>query len=217
MLRTYAVEVICNKEKEPERLQTLQPVLDYYKVEPVCTVWGEEARGHELFSTFRQGTHINGLSLAINHIELFRKYKDAGSYLLILESDVIPIYDMKYVDSCIEETIQEMKTHSIDFCFLGEGCFGQVHVPHFPKDVYKLTDTLYGCDSSRCTEAYIVSPSGIDSFLRFIKTFKNTVIDFTFNYCFEETDVRSTWRIPELFRQGSHTGLYKGNIPISTL
>jgi hypothetical protein len=217
MSRTYVVEVICNREKEPERLQTLQPVLDYFKVEPVCTVWGEEARGHERFSTFRQGTHINGISLAINHIEVLHRYINSKCYVLVLESDVMPIYDMEYIDNQIEETITEMKENSIDFCFLGEGCFGKVTPPHFPLNLHKCTDTLYECKLSRCTEAYIVSPDGISSFLHFIKSFNNTVIDFTLNYFFEQTGVRSTWRIPELFRQGSHTGLYKGNIPISLL
>jgi hypothetical protein len=213
----YAVEVICNKEKESERLHTLQPVLDYFKVEPVCTVWGEEARGHQLFSTFRSGTNINGISLAINHIEVFRRYMESGCYLLVLESDVIPIYDMDVIHSSIEKTIEEMKEHSIDFCFLGEGCFNKVTPPHFPVPMEKRTDILYVGYYSRCTEAYIVSPHGINSFLEFIKTFNNTVIDFTFNYYFEQSHRPSAWRIPELFRQGSHSGLYKGSIPVSIL
>ena len=108
MSRTYAVEIICNREKEPERLQTLQPVIDYFKVEPVCSVWGEEARGHELFSTFRQGININAISLAINHIELLRSHMKHDCYLLVLECDVIPIYDIEYVDNLIEKKINEM-------------------------------------------------------------------------------------------------------------
>jgi hypothetical protein len=219
-MRSYAVEVICNREKEPERLQTLQPVLDYFKVEPVCTVWGEEARGHELFKTFRQGTHINGLSLAINHIEVFKRYRDSGCYLVILESDVMPIYPIKDVDSEIEKTIEEMKTHFINFCFIGEGCFGGVNPPNFPSlpsPMKKLTDMLYVGYNSRCTESYIVSPHGIQLFLSFIETFNTTVIDFTFNYFFQHTQTLSAWRFPELFRQGSQCGLYGGNIPNSTL
>ena len=155
-MRTYAVEVICNREKEPERLRTLQPILDYFKVEPVCTVWGEEAREHSLFKTFRQGTHINGLSLAINHIEVLKRYKDSGKYLLVLESDVMPIYNIEYVDSETEKTIEEMKDHSIDFCFIGEGCFGKVTPPNFPElpsHMNKLTDMLYVGYNSRCTES----------------------------------------------------------------
>jgi len=211
------VEVICNREKEPERLHTLQPVLDYFRVEPVCTVWGEEARGHELFKTFRQGTHINGLSLAINHIEVLKRHKDSGCHLLILESDVMPIYSMATVDSEIEKTIEEMKSHSIDFCFIGEGCFGKVTPPNFPSPFTKKTEILYVGYSSRCTESYLISPRGIKMFLQFIETFNNTVIDFTFNYFFEQTNTLSSWRIPELFRQGSHCGVYSGNIPVSTL
>lgn len=216
-MRTYAVEVICNKEKEPERLRTLQPILDYFKVEPVCTVWGEEARGHELFKTFRQGTHINGLSLAINHIEVLKRYKDSGKYLLVLESDVMPINSIDNVDTEIEKTIEEMKEHSIDFCFLGEGCFGKVIPPNFPVALTKKTDMLYVGYYSRCTESYLISPRGIEMFLLFVENFNNTVIDYTFNYFFENTHTLSAWRIPELFRQGSHCGIYSGNIPVSTL
>jgi hypothetical protein len=216
-MRTYAVEVICNKEKEPERLRTLQPILDFFKVEPVCTVWGEEARAHELFSTFRQGTHINGISLAINHIEVLKRYKDSGKYLLVLESDVMPIYNIEYVDTEIEKTIEEMKEHSIDFCFIGEGCYGHINPDKFHDPLHKRTDTLYETRHSRCTESYIVSPRGIEMFLLFIEKFNNTVIDYTFNYFFQNTDTRSSWRIPELFRQGSHCGIYSGNIPVSTI
>ena len=217
MSRTYDVEVICNREKEPERLQTLQPVLDYFKIEPVCSVWGEEARGHELFNTFRQGTHINGVSLAINHIEVLRRYIESGRYLLVLESDVVPIYDMNCIDSSIEQTIEDMKEQSIDFCFLGEGCFTNINPNTFHLPLYKRTETLYETPNSRCTESYVVSPRGIASFLSFIKTFDMTVIDFTFNFFFQNHSTKSSWRIPELFKQGSLTGLYSGNIPHSTL
>lgn len=216
-MRNYAVEVICNREKEPERLHTLQAVLDYFKVEPVCTVWGEEARGHELFKTFRQGTHINGLSLAINHIELIKRYIDSDRYLLILESDVMPIYPIEYIDSEVEKTIEEMKTHSIDFCFIGKGCYTHVDPATFHDPLYKRTDTLYETRHSRCTESYIISPRGVQKFLDFIQIFPMTVIDFTFNELFQKTDTRSSWRIPELFKQGSQCGVYSGNIPGSTL
>jgi len=215
--RTYTVEVICNKEKESERVQTLQPILDHFMVEPLCTVWGEEARGHELFSTFRIGTHINAVSLAINHIEAFRRNMNNDCYLLVLESDVLPLYDMNDVSSCIEETVEEMKTHSIDFCFIGEGCFNSIHPETFFIPLRKKTNTIFLTQHSRCTESYIVSPRGIQEFLRFIQTFNMTVIDFTFNSFFERHDVVSSWRIPELFRQGTATGLYKGSIPFSTL
>lgn len=216
-MRTYAVEVICNREKEPERLQTLQTVLDYFKVEPVCTVWGEEARGHELFSKFRSITNINAISLAINHIELFKKYNGTDIYLLIFESDVIPIYDMAYIDNEIHGTIEEMKEKSIDFCFIGEGCFGKVTPPDFPVPMQKSTDTLYTGYYSRCTESYIVSPRGIEMFLQFMDTFDNTAIDYTFNCFFEQTKTLSAWRIPELFVQGSQLNLYKGNIQVTII
>jgi hypothetical protein len=124
---------------------------------------------------------------------------------------------MEHVDGEIEKTIEEMKTHSIDFCFIGEGCFGKVTPPNFPSPFIKKTDILYLGYSSRCTESYILSPRGIMMFLQFIETFNNTVIDFTFNYFFEQTNTLAAWRIPELFVQGSHCGVYTGNIPISTL
>ena len=110
-----------------------------------------------------------------------------------------------------------MKEHSIDFCFLGEGCYRNIDPNRFHIPLYKKRDCVYEIPESRCTDSYILSPHGIRSFLTFIKTFNITVIDFTFNFFFQKNISRSSWRIPELFKQGSHIGLYSGNIPNSTL
>lgn len=215
--RSYAVEAICNPEKEPERLQTLQPILSFYEIQPFCAVWGEEARAHELFPTFRTGTHINGTSLAINHIEVLKKYKDEDVYLLVLESDALPLYDLESVHAQIESTIEEMKKHSIDISFIGEGCYGPMSLEKSPLPLQKKSDTLYLASESRCTESYIISPRGIHQFLQFTSYFPMTVMDFTFNSFIRDTAAISSWRIPEVFKQGSLIGVYRGNIPNSTL
>jgi len=215
--RSYAVEAICNTDKEPERLKTLQPILTFYNIQASCKVWGEEARAHELFPIFRTGTQINAISLAINHIEILKKYKDKDMYLLILESDALPIYNLEKVHQHIESTIEEMKEHSIDASFIGEGCFRNMNPVNPPVPIEKKTATLYITPNSRCTESYIISPRCIHRFLQFIESFPMTAIDFSFNFFFQNTGTVSSWRIPELFQQGSHTGLYKGSIVASTL
>ena len=138
----------------------------------------------------------------------------------MFESDVIPLYDLNDIDMNIIKTIEEMKEHSIDFSFIGEGCFGKLdsNSIHNIIQCKQVTDTLYTCSSSRCAESFIVSPRGIQKFIEYINKCNNiTVIDFMYNFFFTDTNTLSSWRIPELFKQGSQTGLYKGNVPVSTL
>jgi len=130
----------------------------------------------------------------------------------------MPLYEMEYINSEIQTTIQEMKTHSIDFVFLGKGCFYDVHLDDPRFNLTKLTNTLYRTEGSRCTESYIISPNGIRKFLEYYNsTNDHTVIDFEYNFFFRMKYGTSCWKIPELFKQGTHSGIYNSQITNSTL
>ena len=51
---TKVIEILGNLKEEKERLKTLQPVLDFYKIEPSYTVWRDEVKNHKWYSKFNQ-------------------------------------------------------------------------------------------------------------------------------------------------------------------
>lgn len=217
----YAVEIIGDIKREPERTETLKPIMDFYKKSPKVTCYGEEARTHRLFGSFNQQKKINAVSLAINHITILEYYAASNQYVIIFESDVIPEYSMDVIDSEIRKDIETMREKGIDFAFIGFGCFNAMTNDQKPLN-RKISSTLWlppipeypnGC--SRCTEAYIASPNGIRSFLEWYKSnINHTVIDFSFNDYFKKNPTAiGCWRSPELFKQGSMSGLYHSLVP----
>jgi hypothetical protein len=197
------VEIICNVDKEQERMKTLRGFITNFNVTPTFEVYGQDALNHFLFNKFDKNLKISEISLAINHISLFKKHSNSDLPLLIFESDVIANYSFEVINCEISKAIDDMKKYDIDFIFLGQGC-----VPHFTCD-NKITETLYSVGRSRCTESYLVSPNGIKEYLKYFDTTENHVaIDWDFNYFFEKTSICSCWKSPELFIQGSFQNLY---------
>jgi hypothetical protein len=215
-LNLYSAEIIWNSEKEPERLTTLIPILNFYNCDSSCETYGVSAKSHKYFNKFNPSKHINAISLAINHITLLEKYLDKNEYVLIFESDVVPVKSMNITHQEISYCIQEMKDTNTDFVFLGYGCFQNTPWGVYVHSNRKISQNLFETNTSRCTEAYIVSPRGIKEYLNyFYKTENHDVIDADYNHFFKNVpSVKSCWRIPELFNQGTHCGLYRSNIPI---
>jgi len=218
----YGVEIIGDLTREPERTETIRPIMDFYGKTPSVTCYGEEGMSHPLFVKFDHRKKMNGISLAINHLALLEKYATSNRYVVIFESDAIPMHPMDVIDTEIRKDIETMRKKRIDFAFIGFGCFGPLtqdqKQPH-----KKLSDTLwlppiteYSNGSSRCTESYIASPNGIRSFLEWFKARVNhDVIDWAFNHYFKQTpSAIGCWRSPELFKQGSQCGLYPSLVPI---
>lgn len=203
------IEVICNTVKEADRLKTLNIITDHYAVSPGCIAYGEEAKKHPYYSKFI--CKLNATSLTINHIALMEKYKDSEFPLLIFESDVLCLYDLTTIDSKLKQIIADMNTHAIDFVFLGKGCFASVDT----KNYTHIVNDLYKSTTSRCTEAHIISPRGMKAYLDFFNSTENhTVIDADYNIFFKtRPDILCCWALPELFKQGSLSGLYSSLIP----
>lgn len=218
----YSVELIGDLNREPERAELLKPIMEFYRISPAVTCYGEEARTHRLFKQFDSKKTVPGASLAINHIVLLENYAAANRYVVIFESDAIPVYPMEVIDSEIRKDIETMREKRVDFAFIGFGCFGPLtdDQKHPSK---RISDTLwlppnpeFPNGASRCTEAYIASPNGIRAFLEWFRPRVNhDVIDWSFNHYFKQNPPAiGCWRSPELFRQGSMSGLYRSLVPL---
>jgi len=217
----YAVEIIGDLKREPERTVSLEPIMEFYKVSPAVTCYGEEARHHSLFHLFDSRKKINGVSLAINHLVVLERYSRLNQYIVVFESDAIPVYPMEIIDREIRKDIETMREKHIDFAFLGVGCF-EALTDSQKEQKRKISDTLwlppipeFPNGASRCTEAYIASPNGIRAFLDWFRPRVNhDVIDWAFNYYFKQNPAAiGCWRSPELFKQGSRS-LYPSRVPM---
>jgi hypothetical protein len=217
----YSVEIIGDLTREPERTESIRPIMDFYGKTPSVTCYGEEARTHRLFKQFDSKKTVPGASLAINHLVLLENYAASNQYVVIFESDAIPVYPMEVIDSEIRKDVVTMREKRVDFAFIGFGCFGPLtdDQKHPSK---RVSDTLwlppipeFPNGASRCTEAYIASPNGIRAFLEWFRCRVNhDVIDWSFNHYFKQNPPAiGCWRSPELFRQGSMSGLYRSLVP----
>lgn len=218
----YSVELIGNLTREPERIETLKPIMDFYGKTPMVTCYGDEAKNHHLFRCFNPQKNINAISLAINHVSILEKYAESNRFVLIFESDAIPLYSMEYIDNEIRKDILIMCEKHIDFAFIGLGCFRHLTHDQIHADM-KISNTLclpplreFPTGASRCTESYIASPNGIRKFLKWFRSQVNhDVIDWAFNHYFTQTpSAIGCWRSPELFKQGSISGLYPRLVPV---
>lgn len=207
------VETIGNKEKEHGRFKTLRPVMEFYNKELVFEVWGDSVHKHPLYRKYFIPAHRTGaISLAINHISLLKKYAYKNKFLLMFESDVIPLKDMRCIHAEILKDMVVMEEKHIDIVMLGKGCFANVHA--CPDAGKPLSPTLFHKNASRCTESYIISPEGIINFVEwFYNIEKHNVFDFDINDYFKQNPERiGCWRSPELFYQGSCSGMYASSI-----
>jgi hypothetical protein len=214
-LRSYIpalinMEAICNTSVETNRLKTLSLITDHYKIQPGCTTYGADAQSHPYYSKFN--CLLNARSLAINHIVLLEKHKNSNKPLLIFESDVLCIDPLNHIDAKLQQIINDMAEKKIDFIFLGKGCFSSVNT----SDRMHIVNDLYKSNTSRCTEAYLISPTGIQAYLDYFNSTDNhTAIDADYNIFFKAyPHISCAWTIPELFRQGSMDGTYQSLVPL---
>jgi len=208
--KAYHVEIIANIEKEQERAEDINAITNYFNISPSCECYGIETKSHPLYSRFDSKKNIAGISLAINHIAILKKYVNKDKYLVVFESDAIPIFSFDFINNAIQENIEDMKKNDVDITFIGLGVFAAL-TEHDTQNYKKISDTLWSVDRSRCTESYIISPKGLQSYLEwFYSKYEHTVIDWDYNHFFSNTkNSIGCWRSPELFKQGSCTGKYK--------
>jgi len=205
------IEAICNTTIETDRLVTLKRITDHYGIVPTCATYGESARAHPYFNRFHYRCRLNARSLAINHITILEKYRNSTKPLLIFESDVLAIQDLDTTDRTLKQVLKDMTAQSIDFVFLGKGCFPSVDT----SQRRHIVNDLYHSATSRCTESYLISPKGIRAYLDyFYTTLGHIEIDADYNVFFNaRQDIKCCWAIPELFKQGSLEGMYTSLVP----
>ena len=204
------MEAICNTSIETNRLATLEHITNHYEIQPGYTIYGDETPSHPYYPKFN--CLLNARSLAINHITLLEKHKNSHKPLLIFESDVLCIHSLNHTDDKLRQIIHDMIEHTIDFVFLGKGCFPTVKT----EDRVHIVNDLYKAASSRCTESYLISPRGIQAYLEFFNTTDNhTAIDADYNIFYRAyPHISCAWTIPELFKQGSLEGIYPSLVPL---
>jgi hypothetical protein len=203
----YSVELISNYSVEIERHEDIDNICNFFSIKPSFECWKNSVYSHPLFKKFSSDKKIGAVSLAINHITLFKKYANKDTYLVIFESDAIPLYPLNFIKQQIEDDIKVMKHYSIDFAFIGLGCFEPLRNSNLPNSI---GPNLIRKNTSRCTESYIISPQGIIEFLKwFYNTENHDNIDWAFNhYLTYSPNTICCWRNPELFMQGTNTGKY---------
>jgi hypothetical protein len=222
-------EVICNMYTESERLVSLKSILDHFNIKPTYTVWGSSVKQHKYFNKFKNTTTTPAISLSINTVCSFEDYKNTDKPLLICESDCTPLYSLDYIENKINDIIQIMQENDIDFVFLNKGHLQHVDMNNFAiqfsnerikmnidfKNIKCYENILYNTNVSRCTEAFLVSPKGINTYLDYFYSRNDHVpIDWNLNYFFyDNKNIKSCWLIPELFKQHE----YKSSIPHSIL
>ncbi len=227
--KKFNVEIICNINTESERLESLKDIIRHFQVYPSYTIWGDNTKKHKYFYKFKSTTTLPAISLAINTISCFEQYINSDKPLLICESDCVPLYDVQVIENKINNIIDIIKENDIDFVFLNKG-----HLNNLDINIFKINYTdprividvdlkntkcyetiLYETNVSRCTEAFLVTPKGIKSYLDYFYSTDNHVpIDWDLNYFFyANKNIKSCWLIPELFKQYG----YQSTIPHSIL
>ena len=229
--KPYGVELIANYEKEVERHENINRIIQFYNIQPTFECWGQATTKHPLFIYFEKNYNIPTISLSINHITILKKYSQKNTYLLVCESDAISTVEMDIIDLEIKKYINIMQLEKIDFIFLGTGCFNNMSTDDIISTTYnnrkmlkkQVIDTnnegtvidnrLIITNMSRCTEAYLISPKGITNFLEWFYSRRNNVaIDWTFNYFFRDCPTsRACWINSPLFYQGS-ASKYKSHL-----
>jgi hypothetical protein len=197
--KEYVAEIICNVEKEGDRLEKLKPLLEVFNITPSYYVDKTNVKDHPLYSKFSVKATPSERSLAINHIINLEKHKDTGKFVIMFESDVNLLTDIQTLRSELDKIINEMKENNVGITFLGKGHLNTVDTSKYEK----ISETLYKTGESRCTEAYIISPTCINRYLNYVNnTNNNMAADWNFNHFFKGTpNVIACWRIPELFEQ----------------
>ena len=196
-LREYAVELICNAEKERERLKHLEPLIKLFSITPSYYVDKANVQQHPLYSRFSAQATNSERSLTINHV--LNLDKNRGKYVLMLESDVKPRVELGVLKKEIDRVVQQMKDAKVDIVFLGRTHLSGVDTSKYEQ----VAETLYKTGNSRCTDSYIISPECINKYLEYVNSITtNQPADLNYDNFFKaKPEIVACWKIPELFDQ----------------
>ena len=103
--KEYVAEIICNVEKEGDRLEKLKPLLEVFNITPSYYVDKTNVKDHPLYSKFSVKATPSERSLAINHIINLEKHKDTGKFVIMFESDVNLLTDIQTLRSELDNIL----------------------------------------------------------------------------------------------------------------
>ena len=219
--------IICNKDKETERLKNLEKIIDNSKIDRnnidfFCKYWSDDIIKNknkdnltEYDNNIFQNLNNAEISLFINHIEILKKIKKNynSGYFLILESDIFVYPDMEFNYKKINEICDNSnKLDKWDIINIGGSCtdiFGSQGYPK-SKPIVNKKDKYYKEDRLICIEALIWNYNSICKFLDLFEKYnlKNNnqitePIDVILDNLCQSKDLNLYWKIPCLCKQGS--------------
>jgi len=144
--------------------------------------------------------YSNALSaIFLSHLEAYHKIIEKNEPALILEDDAILSYDFVYR---LNKYMKELP-NDYDMLFIGNGCNHHIH-PYFVvdnKSVYKRNNGEF---LTRCTDSYVLSPTGCKKIIQFIKEKISEPIDIWLN----QLDANVYWAEPTIVQQGTQNGTF---------
>ena len=219
--------IICNKDKETERLKNLEKIIDNSKIDRnnidfFCKYWSDDIIKNknkdglsEYDNNIFQNLNNAEISLFINHIEILKKIKkDYNSgYFLILESDIFVYPGMEFNYQKINEICDNSnKLDKWDIINIGGSCTDIFRSQGYPKSkpIINKKDKYYKEDRLICIEALIWNYNSICKFLDLFKKYnlKNNnqitePIDVILDNLCQSKDLNLYWKIPCLCKQAS--------------
>jgi len=222
------IYIICNIEKETERLENLQKVINNSninenKIDFFCKYWSDDIENiknnnnHKMIYDNNLFQNLNNaeISLFINHIEILKniknKYKNGN--FLILESDIFVYRGMQFNDQKLNDIIHASnKLDNWDIINIGGSCYDIFLSQGYPKSnpIIIGNDKYFNEDRLICIEALIWNYNSICKFLDLFEKYnlKNNnqicePIDVILDNLCKAKDLNLYWKIPCLCKQAS--------------
>jgi hypothetical protein len=173
---------------------------------------GKESLTNEERMMFRNITD-GEISVALHHIECFKKVAEKYEYALILEDDVI------LMPNFLERLTIYIKQlpNDWDMLFIGDGC--NLHIDKSKlipnKYIYKKDNNIYGRaheGATRCLDSYLITNICAKKIIEKMKQTNYTILvpaDLWMNCVIKKNEFNIYWSEPTIVTQGSEKGLYK--------
>lgn len=219
--------IICNKDKETERLKNLEKIIDNSKIEKnkiefFCKCWSDDViknKNKDGLSEYDNNIFKNlnnaEISLFINHIEILKKIKNdynSGNFV-IFESDIYVHPGWNFNNKHFNEIIEfSDNLNNWDIINVGRSCIDVFRSKGYPKSnpIINQNDKYYKEDRLICIEALIWNYNSICKFLKLFEEYnkeRNNIITEPIDVILDNLCVSKKlnlyWKTPSLCLQGS--------------
>lgn len=221
--------IICNKEKEKNRLENLEKIIDNSKIDKnkiefFCKCWFtdiEKNKNDKNLTEYDGYTFYNlnnaEISVFINHIEILKNIKEnykEGNFL-ILESDIYVYPGFNFSNEHLNEILDfSNNLENWDIINIGRSCLDIFQSYGYPKSkpIINKNDKYYKEDRLICIEALIWNYTSICKFLKLFEKYNlsnnNKIanpIDCILDDLCKNNKLNLYWKTPSLCLQGSGT------------